>query len=378
MSTRPGSLAATLRRVHALVLKETRQVLRDPSSVAIGVFLPLVLILLFGYGLSLDVRNVPVAVVIEDRSPAAAEAAAGFRLSPYFLPQFAATMPDAEALLLAHRVTAIVRVRNEFARQAARGEADVQVILHGGDANTARTIEGYARGALAMAAARSRAEGVSSAGGPIVVRDRMWFNEANDSRWFLVPGLIVLVITLIGATLTALVVAREWERGTYEALFVTPVKPTELLLGKTVPYFGLGLIGLALCLLAGRFLFHVPLRGSLVVLCGASMLYLLVTLAIGLLISTKLKSQLVASQVTLIVTFLPAVMLSGFIYDLRSMPAPVRAISAVLPPRYFVSLLQTVFLAGDVRDVILPNVAVLTSMGVVLALLTRGATRKRL
>ena len=154
--------------------------------------------------------------------------------------------------------------------------------------------------------------------------DRLWFNEANDSHYFLVPGLIVLVMTLIGAMLTALVMAREWERGTLEALFVTPVRTDEILLGKTIPYFALGMVGLALCLLAAKFLFHVPFRGSLWVLAGASMLYLLVALAIGLLISSAIKSQFVASQMTMLVTFLPAMMLSGFLFDLRSMPAAVR------------------------------------------------------
>jgi ABC-2 type transport system permease protein len=174
------------------------------------------------------------------------------------------------------------------------------------------------------------------------------------------------------------VMAREWERGTLEALFVTPVRADEILLGKTIPYFALGMIGLVLCLLAARFLFHVPFRGSLVVLIGVSMLYLLVALGIGLLISSAVKSQLVASQVTLIATFMPAVMLSGFLFDLRSMPALVRLITYALPARYYVTLLQTIFLAGDIWGVILPNTAVLAGMALVLLLLTRGATRKKL
>src|SRR5262249_42297046 len=214
--------------------------------------------------------------------------------------------------------------------------------------------------------------------GPVVIRDRLWFNEANESRYFLVPGLVVLIMTLIGALLTALVMAREWERGTLESLFVTPVRADEILLGKTIPYFALGMVGLVLCLLAAKFLFHVPFRGSVVVLTGASMLYLLVALGIGLLISSAVKSQLVASQVTLLVTFMPAVMLSGFLFDLRSIPAPVRLITYALPARYYVTFLQTVFLAWDVWGVPLPNRAVLASRPVVLLLLTRGVTRKRL
>jgi ABC-2 type transport system permease protein len=185
-------------------------------------------------------------------------------------------------------------------------------------------------------------------------------------------------MTLIGSLLTALVMAREWERGTLEALFVTPVRADEILLGKTLPYFALGMIGLALCLLAGKFLFHVPFRGSVWVLAGTSMLYLLVALGIGLSISSAVKSQFVASQATLLVTFLPAMMLSGFLFDLRSMPAPVRLITYALPARYYVALLQTVFLAGDVWRVILPNAAVLAGMAAVLLLLARATTRKQL
>jgi ABC-2 type transport system permease protein len=185
-------------------------------------------------------------------------------------------------------------------------------------------------------------------------------------------------MTLIGALLTALVMAREWERGTLESLFVTPIRSGEILLGKKVPYFILGLIGLALCIFAAKFLFRVPLRGSISVLLGASTLYLLVALGIGLLISSAVKSQFVASQVTLLVTFLPAVMLSGFLFDLRSMPAPVRMITYILPARYYVALLQTVFLAGDVWSVVLPNIAVLAVMALGLWLWTRAVTQKRL
>jgi ABC-2 type transport system permease protein len=185
-------------------------------------------------------------------------------------------------------------------------------------------------------------------------------------------------MTLIGALLTSLVVAREWERGTIEALFVTPIRPGEILLGKTIPYFALGMIGFALCVLSAKFLFHVPLRGSLLVLTGVSMLYLLVALALGLLISSALKSQFVASQITLLVTFLPAVMLSGFLFDLRSLPAAVQLVTFLLPARYYVTLLQTIFLVGDVWAVIVPNAAVLAAMMTVLLWLARRATRKQL
>ncbi len=212
----------------------------------------------------------------------------------------------------------------------------------------------------------------------MTIRDRLWFNTANDSRYFLVPGLVVLIMTLIGAFLTALVMAREWERGTLESLFVTPVRAGEILMGKTIPNFVLGMIGLALCVATAKVLFHVPLRGSLWLLVAASMLYLVVALAMGLLISTAVKSQFVASQTTILVTFLPALMLSGFLFDLRNMPTFVRAITYIVPARYFVAVLQTVFLAGNVWAVILPAAAVLALMATVLWTLVRLMTRKSL
>jgi len=258
------------------------------------------------------------------------------------------------------------------------GDAQVQVVVHGTDANLARIVQAYAHGAVSQWAARRGGEGRGLATGSAVVQNRLWFNEAHESRWFLVPGLIVLIMTLIGALLTALVMAREWERGTLEALFVTPVRVDEILLGKTVPYFVLGMIGLVLCILAAKFLFHVPFRGSVWVLGGASVLYLLVSLGIGLLISSTTKSQFVASEATMLVTFMPSLMLSGFLFDLRSMPAVVRVLTYALPARYYVALLQTLFLAGNVWSVILPNAAVLAGMAAVLLFLTRRITRKRL
>jgi ABC-2 type transport system permease protein len=373
--TEDAALSAKLRRIRALVRKEAYQIVRDPSSIAIGVVMPVMLILLFGYALSLDVKRVPVAVVLEAPSPSASALAAGFVLSPYFDAQTMTSMADAQELMLEREVDGIVRLRGDFARRLASGDAEVQLLLYGADANRARIILGYAQGAIAS---WHSANGEPVAGGPVNVESRIWFNEANDSHYYLVPGLIVLVMTLIGAFLTTMVMAREWERGTLEALFVTPVRPGEILLGKTLPYFAMGLIGLTFCFLGAEFLFHVPFRGSLLVLAGASVLYLLVALGIGLLISSAVKSQLVASQLTMISTYLPAMMLSGFIFDLRSMPAAVRAIAYIFPARYFVSLLQTVFLAGNIWTIILPNAAVMAGMAVLLLLLSLLATRKKL
>jgi ABC-2 type transport system permease protein len=236
-STQATFSLAKFRRVRSLVLKESRQIFRDPSSIAIGIVLPVLLILLFGYGLSLDVTNIPLAVVLEDPSPDAAEVAAGFQLSPYFEARLMTSMPEARRLMLDREVDGIVRIRPDFARHLGLGDAEVQVLVHGTDANRARIIQVYAESAVGEWAARRAAEGRAVPAGPVSVRDRLWFNEANDSRHFLVPGLIVLIMTLIGALLTAMVMAREWERGKLEVLFVTPVRVDEILMGKTIPYF---------------------------------------------------------------------------------------------------------------------------------------------
>jgi len=206
----------------------------------------------------------------------------------------------------------------------------------------------------------------------------MWFNAANNSTWYLVPGLIVLIMTLVGAFLTALVMAREWERGTLESLFVTPVRPVEVLLAKIIPYFCVGLIGLALCLAAAAFLFHVPMYGSLLVLLFSAMLYLLVALGIGLVISSVTRNQFLASQVALIASFLPALMLSGFMFDLRNVPTAIRVIGQILPATYFMELIKSLFLAGNNWPLIARNCAILAAYAVVLLGVARLVTRKRL
>ncbi|HEY5063900.1 MAG TPA: ABC transporter permease [Xanthobacteraceae bacterium] len=374
-----GAAAARLRRLAALVRKESYQLFRDPSAIAIGVVMPALLIFLFGFALSLDVKNVPVAVVLEAPSPTVTELAAGFALSPYFETQETTSMARAQELLLQQKVDGIIRLRSDFARQLNSGSGQIQLVVYGTDANRARIIEVYAQGAIAQYLARRAAEGHPSPGGAsVVMQSRLWFNEANDSHYFLVPGLIVLIMTLIGAFLTTLVMAREWERGTLEALFVTPVRSSEIVLSKMIPYFALGMVGLALCIFAAKFVFDVPFRGSVLILTGVSTLYLLVALAIGLSISSITKSQFVASMATMIITFLPAVFLSGFLFDLHSMPTVIRAISYALPARYYVSLLQTLFLAGNIWGVVLPNAAVLAVMAGALMALARVVTAKRL
>ncbi len=371
-------LRGALRRIRALIRKETWQLLRDPSSIAIGIVMPVALLILFGYGINLDVKNVPVAIVMEENSGEARGLASAFELSSYFSPKPAKTMAEAETMLLSSQVKAIVRIPSDFARKGATGSSEVQVVVNGSDTNTARLSLSYAEAAVGIWAAKEASRQGTAISKGVTIEPRLWFNEANDSSYFLVPGLVVLVMTLIGALLTALVMAREWERGTFEALFVTPVRSIEILLGKTVPYFMLGLAGLALCVVGSRFLFGVPLRGSLLVLTVVSMLYLLVALGLGLAISSITKSQFIASQLTVLVTFLPAMMLSGFMFDPRSMPLAVQIITYIFPGRYFVTLLQTLFLAGNIWSIILPNAAVLAGMAAALLALAVRMTRKRI
>jgi ABC-2 type transport system permease protein len=369
---------AKWRRILALTRKETRQILRDPSSIAIGIAFPLMMILLFGYGLSLDVTKVSVAVIDNSDSSESAGLIGAFRLSPYFAVRIARSVSEARALVMDRKVDGVLQISSDFARRWHLGAAEVQILVNGTDANQARIMQAYAEGPVAEWSAAQSQSAASTSEGPVIVVNRMWFNESNDSHFFLVPGLIVLVMTIIGAFLTAMVVAREWERGTLEALFVTPMRAGEFLVSKFVPYFALGMIGFVLCLLASQFLFHVPLRGSLLLLCIASMVYLLVALGIGLLVSTLVKSQFLASQLAMLLTFLPAMMLSGFLYDLRSMPTVIRGITYALPARYAVTLMQTLYLAGNVGSVVWLNLAVLTAMAAGLIVATRLVTAKQL
>ncbi|MEJ2328144.1 MAG: ABC transporter permease subunit [Chromatiaceae bacterium] len=252
------------------------------------------------------------------------------------------------------------------------------VILNGVDANQGRITSGYIQGAWQtwlLSYAASRGEQLKL---PAVVEHRVWFNPALRSRDFLVPGLVAVIMTLIGALLTALVVAREWERGTMEALMVTPIRIGEILLGKLLPYFVLGMGGMLLTVGMSVWQFGVPLRGSFWLLLLASAIFMLVALGMGLLISTVARSQFVAGQVAILITFLPAFILSGFIFDIGSMPWPIQLITHVVPARYFVAILQTLFLAGDVWQVVLTNAAALLLMMLIFFAVLRRKARKRL
>jgi ABC-2 type transport system permease protein len=288
-------------------------------------------------------------------------------------------MADAERALRAGDVRGIVRLHPDFARRLrSTAGAPIQVLVDGVDANTARLVMGYVEGAwgnwLAARAAR-RGQELST---PVDLQARIWFNSELRSRNFLVPGLVAIIMTLIGALLTALVMAREWERGTMEALLVTPASMSEVLLGKLAAYFLLGTGGMLLTVGLSVWLFEVPLRGSFWVLWACSSLFLLAALGMGLTISTLARSQFVAGQVAIIATFLPAFLLSGFIFDIGSMPPVVRAITHLIVARYFVAIVQTLFLAGNVWSVILPNALALALMAAIFLAVTWRKSRKRL
>ena len=350
-------------RLRGLMRKEFLQILRDPSSIGIAFVMPFILLLLFGYGISLDAEDVPIAIVVERPSSDTAQFTGMFEHSRYFIPIYFLNMEAAEAALLAHRVEGIVNLRADFADNLRSDRAaPIQLVLNGVDANTARIVQGYVEGTWAAWLERRAAEAGLDPAAPINVEYRIWYNAEVASRKFLVPGLIALVMTLIGALLTALVMAREWERGTMEALMVTPVAMTEILLGKVLPYFVLGMGGMALSVGMAVWLFQVPLYGSPVVLFGASALFLLTALGMGLAISTLAKNQFVAGLIAIVTTFLPAFIMSGFVFDIGSMPAPVQLLTYIVAARYFVAIAQTVFLAGDVWPVILPNALALMVM----------------
>jgi ABC-2 type transport system permease protein len=276
-------------------------------------------------------------------------------------------------------VDAIVRIPNDFSRRLSAGQAKVQLLVHGTEASRAVIIRSYVITALAQWTQHQgdRAAG-SQAQGTVTIEERMWFNSANNSTWYLVPGLIVLIMTLVGAFLTAMVMAREWERGTLEALFVTPVRPEEILLAKIIPYFMVGMLGLGMCLFAARFQLGVPIYGSFPVILISSMLYMLVALGLGLVISSVTKNQFLASQIAIISSFMPSLMLSGFLFDLRDVPMVIRLVGQALPATYFIELIRTLFLAGNVWPLIFKDCAILAAYAVLLLGLARFVTRKKL
>ena len=376
-----ASLAASLMRLRGLLRKEIKHVARDPSAILTAILMPIVLLLVEGFGLSLDSYHMPVAVVISAPEEAARGMLQAMDASPYLSVQRAASVHDAEIALTAGQVRGILMVREDVTqrlRRPALWPATVGLSVNATDPNTARILEGYVQGALTTwAAGRATERRLLPAGG-ISLEHRYWFNPELRSADFIVPGMVAFVMSMVGTLLTALVVAREWERGTMESMLASPARMGEIIAARLICYYGLGMLGMAISVLMAILLFDVPFRGSVAVLGAATSLFLLFALALGLFISTLARSQFVAAQVAFLTTMLPALMLSGMLFDIASMPAWLQALTYVFPVRYLVSILQTLFLAGTVWPLVLPNLAALAAAAVLAIGASLAVTRRRL
>lgn len=367
------------RRIKALARKETLQTLRDPSSLVVAIVLPMLLLFLYGYGVSFDVTTVRVGLVIENSTPETEQFLQSLSNTPFFDVRVSFDPRAFRDDLTAGRLDGIMLLASDFTRRIGRGDtAPVQIITDGSDPNTASLVTGYVQGAWQSWLSQRLLSAGAPAAGLIDPQPRVWFNPELESRRFLVPGSIALILMMIGSLLTALVVSREWERGTIEALLATPASVPEFLIGKVVPNFVLGCIAMAVSVAFALLVFHVPLRGSAFMLILATTAFLLVALSIGLLISTVARTQFIASQIAMLASFLPGLFFSNFIFEVASMPAPLRAFSALVPARYFVSALQTIFLAGDVASVLVPAISILALMTVFVMVLTARNSRMRL
>lgn len=363
----------------AVMLKEAKQVTRDPSSWIIAVFLPLLFLFLFGYGISLDTTVIKVAMVREDSSADARNFAAALENSKWFLIVHAADRAAGKQMLQDQEVKATVVIPGEFGTRLNSQSrlAQVQVLVNGAEPNTANYVRGYVNAIWAgFLAARGVQQGTAFSP-PITIEARYWFNPNAESRWFLIPGSMTIIMTLLGTLLTALVIAREWERGTLEALYATPLTRGQILIGKTLPYFVLAMISMAVCVVTALVLFKVPLRGSLLTLGLVSAIFLIPALGQGMLISVTMRTQLAAAQLGLMTGYLPAMMLSGFLFDIHSMPAWLRFVTVFVPARYMNVSLQTVFLAGDLWAVLVPNMLFMLLVGALFFGLTWRNLRKR-
>ncbi|MDQ7073225.1 MAG: ABC transporter permease [Gammaproteobacteria bacterium] len=353
----------TLIRLFGLIRKESWQIIRDPSSIAIAFVMPVILLFLFGYGVSLDAKDIPIGIVVEQPNLTTQSLTDSFQHSEFFKPTTFSTIQQAQQALDKRSINGIIWLRANFSRQLLSSQqAPISILINGVDSNQANITRAYIQGTWQAWLSRYAEIQGKKLPQPIALEQRIWFNPALSSRLFLVPGLIAIIMTLIGSLLTAMVVAREWERGTMEALMVTPVHMIEMLAGKLIPYFILGMGGMFFSVAIAVWQFDVPLYGSFWLLTLCSALFMLVALMIGLLISIMSKNQFVAGQVALLVTFLPAFILSGFLFDINSMPTAIQLLTHLVPARYFVAILQTLFLAGDIWPVVLSNMAALFIM----------------
>jgi ABC-2 type transport system permease protein len=367
------------RRLMAMLRKEAIQIRRDPSTLLIAFVLPLILLFLFGYAVSLDTSRTKIGLVLPDGSADAIGLAQAYQQSRWFDVTVARSITPLKADLVAERIRAIVVIPPDYGRRRAGADPrPIQIVTDGSLPNQAGFTAAYAEGVRAAWARGEAGVGRQQTTSPITSQTRFWFNPELKSRYFLVPGAIAIVITIIGTWLTALVVSREWERGTMEALMATPVTMLEFVMSKLIPYFLLALVSMGISTLIAVFVFGVPFRGSIFALLALTSAFLVPALGQGLFISSAFRNQFVASQVALLSGFLPAFLLSGFIFEISSMPWPIRIIARLVPARYLIPSLQTIFMAGDLWSLILPNIAALLGFGAIFFALTWRLTRKRL
>lgn len=366
-----------IRRFKALFVKESYQIIRDPSSILIALVLPLILLFLMGYAISLDSKNIPVGIVVEKSSKNTLSLIDAFRNSESFNVQIANNRIDFQDKLQRGLIRAIIVIPSTFEKDLETQKTKIQILSDGTEPNIAGFIQKYTSGVWSNWLIQEGFDKKSTQSS-FEIQTRYWFNSPLLSSYFLLPGSIAIILTLIGTLLTALVVAREWERGTMEAIMSTPITIMELLLGKLLPYFILGMVSMIICVVIAILWFEIPFIGSFFLLFLTSALYLFPALGLGLLISTLSKNQFVAAQAALIVGFLPALLLSGFIFQISSMPVWLQYITHAIPASYYIVILQCIFLSGDIYEVILPNVIAMLIVGTIIFSIIVKITKKRL
>lgn len=334
-------------RLWAVSRKEFLQLRRDARSLYLAFILPLVLLLLFGYAITFDVRNIALAVLDESRTAESRELIEAFEASGYFTIHARLTgRSELDAAVRDGRVRLALAIPTSFASDLAAGRpAPVQLVLDGSDANTASIAQNYAEAIVAGHSAEVVLRG-REVRLPLEAASRVWYNQTLESKNMIVPGLVAVIMSIIAAMLTALTMAREWERGTMEQLVATPVHRLEVVFGKLLPYAAIGFFDVAFAVVVGRLIFQVPVRGNLLLLAALTLLFLLGALGLGIFISAAVKSQVLATQVAMLATFLPALLLSGFIFSLATMPIVLRALSYLVSARYYVTVTKGIFLKG--------------------------------
>lgn len=350
----------------ALIKKEIKQILRDPSSIIIAFVLPFISIMIYMYGINLDSVRVTMGIKNDDPTPEVATLVKSFGHSKYVNSIYFDNMKDIETAIVRSKIKGAVIIPNDFSTKLAKGQnADLLVITDGSEVNTANYVQSYA---LAIANSWLATSKYSHSANPPAINTeiRTWYNPDLNSHYFIVPGSIAITMTLIGILLTSLVVAREWERGTMEAMLSTSVKTIHIVLGKYIPYFILGMLSLTFNIFLCIVIFQIPFRGNYLVLLLVSGLFLFTSLGIGLNISSVLKNQFLASMVAMSVGFMPALMLSGLMFPINSMPVFFQHLTRILPPRYYVSFIESEFMAGTVPEIVIANAIYLTILGLIL------------